>query len=82
MAIRLNNNNLKSFIYYVNIIYYINYIQFSLTYLLNNHDPRYDRILCLESQKLDGTYQRYNNYFGQILFIIYKYIIYSVPSIF
>ena len=42
----------------------------------------YGRIFCLESQKIDGTYQRYNHYSKQILFIIYKYIKYSVPSIF
>ena len=41
----------------------------------------YGRIFCIESQKIDGTYQRYNHYFRQI-FIIYKYIKYSVPSIF
>ena len=40
------------------------------------------RVFCLESQKIDGTYERYNHYFRQILFIIYKYIEYSVPSIF
>ena len=34
----------------------------------------YDRIICLESQKIGGTYQRYIHYFRQILFIIYKYI--------
>ena len=25
----------------------------------------YDRIFCLESQKIDGKYQRYNQYFRQ-----------------
>ena len=33
----------------------------------------YGRVFCLESQKIDGTYQRYNHYCRQILFIIYKY---------
>ena len=43
----------------------------------------YGRVFCLESQKKNGTYQRYNHYFRQILFlIIYKYFKFSVPSIF
>ena len=42
----------------------------------------FGRIFRLVSQKIDGTYQRYNNYFRQILFIIYKCIKYSVPSTF
>ena len=29
----------------------------------------YGRVFCLESQKIDGTYQRYNHYFRPILFI-------------
>ena len=32
----------------------------------------YGRVFSLESQKVDATYQRYNHYFRQILFIIYK----------
>ena len=34
----------------------------------------YGRIFCLESQKINGTYQRYNHYFTfftQILLIFY-----------
>ena len=32
----------------------------------------YGRVFCLESQKINGTYQRYNHYFRHILFILYK----------
>ena len=31
----------------------------------------YGRIFCLESQKIDGTYQRYNHYFKSFLLKFY-----------
>ena len=35
----------------------------------------YDRIFCLESQKIDGTYQRYNHYLIYLYIYTYKTLI-------
>ena len=35
----------------------------------------YGRIFCLEFQKIDGTYQRYNHYFEFFLFEIYFFLL-------
>ena len=47
---------------------------FSKKYACSMTSLSYGRVSGLESQKLDGTYQRYNHYFRQITFIIYKSI--------
>ena len=42
----------------------------------------YDRIFCLESPNIDGTYQRYNHYFRQIYLYTYKSLVTLIDCMF
>ena len=56
-VIHLITNVIVTIMCYMLLIYAISGFHVLMTSL------SYGRIFCLESQKIDGTYQRYNHYF-------------------
>ena len=42
----------------------------------------YGRIFCLESQKIDGTYQRYNHYFKKCFELNFTFFLLKISLLF